>query len=59
MNKERKIEVHQSTISRRWAFYIDGERCGSAPTKDGALQTAKELIQKMDRDENKSVTGAE
>lgn len=46
---EPTIEVRQSTISQRWAYYINGERCGSAPSKRLAEKAAREYVAEMKR----------
>lgn len=41
---DERIQLYQSTISQRWVYYIDGERRGSAPTRDQAQHFAEEAL---------------
>jgi len=47
--KEYNVTYQQSTISQRWAFYINGDRKGSAPSKAQAETAAAEYIERMKR----------
>ncbi len=46
MREEYKIELKKDD-SGRWAFYINGERRGSASNKNQARWAAKELVAKI------------